>query len=193
MSVLFISEATLKASSVINENVDNKVLTPLIIECQDLYIHPVIGTGLFNELKDQITNSTVTALNKTLLDSYIIPCLKAFIKYELPMELNFKFTNKNVGKKNSEDSQPISSDEMRELMNRYKLKAQWYAERITRYLEQNYPDYPLYINPGTGWDVIRPVRNNFRTGFVLGDDICGQCGMCECKCIEWGNLTIDLT
>jgi hypothetical protein len=193
MSVLFISPTALKESTVINENVDEKKITPIIVECQDMYLLPILGTGLYNELQTQVTAGSVTDLNRTLLNSYVVPCLKAYIMYEAPPYLNYNFTNKNVGKKNSEDSQPLSDVEMQKLMDRLKDKAEWRAERVTKYLLANSDSYPLFLNPGTGIDVVRPNGSNYTTGILLDDYFCPKCGRSNCNCIiQWGNLTIDL-
>jgi hypothetical protein len=183
MSVLFIKETTLKESTIINENVDNKKITPVIIECQDVYIQPIIGSGLYKQLKDQITANNVTDLNKTLLNSYIIPCLKAYILSELTIVLNHNFTNKNVGTKSSDDSQPLTMKDINALSDRYKFKAEWYAERATDYLLQNQALYPLYLTPGTGIDTIYPNRSNYSTGMVLDDYyLCPRCHYYKCEC-----------
>jgi len=52
--VLFLSEQTLKQRSVLQDNVDMKIVTPTIIEVQEFYILPILGTSLYNELKTQI-------------------------------------------------------------------------------------------------------------------------------------------
>lgn len=172
-NILFISEETLKEMSSINENVDSKYLTNIIIDCQDIYIHPIIGSGIYNELKSQIKAGTITdagnARNKTLLDEYIIPALIAWVKYESPIELNYKLTNKNVSSKDSENSQPAADKTIEKLMDRFKDKAEWRSERITRYLMENRSLFPLFDNPGTGYDTIRPRKNNFTCGMFLED------------------------
>lgn len=168
--VKFISETKLKELSAINGNVDNALIQPIIVECQRIYIEPILGTGLYNEVTNQIIGSTLTALNATLLNDYIIPCLVAYIKYEAPLELNYKFTNKNVSKKNSENSSPNDLEETRYLMDRYKNKAEYYAERITKYLCEKSASYPLFDNPGSGVDTVHPNSSNYTTGMVLGDD-----------------------
>ena len=76
MSVaLFISEKYLKENSIISENVDFKQLKPEIIAIQDIYIEPLLGTGLYREIKAQIIAGTVSSANQTLLDTMISPCL----------------------------------------------------------------------------------------------------------------------
>jgi len=44
--VLFLSEQTLKQRSVLQDNVDMKIVTPTIIEVQEFYILPILGTSL---------------------------------------------------------------------------------------------------------------------------------------------------
>ena len=44
--VLFLSEATLKAESILQDNVDMKVVTPTILDVQNFYILPILGTTL---------------------------------------------------------------------------------------------------------------------------------------------------
>ena len=67
--VLFLSEQTLKQRSVLQDNVDMKIVTPTIIEVQEFYILPILGTSLYNELKTQIAASTTTNANKNLIDN----------------------------------------------------------------------------------------------------------------------------
>lgn len=168
-NILFISEQTLKDRSVIQDNVDPKLIKPTIKHAQDMYIEPILGTGLYRELQDQIANDDVSVLNKTLLDNYITDCLVWYIASEMTISLGYKFTNKNVLKKNSENSETSSISELFDLMELYKNKAEWYAQRITNYLCENNTDYPLYDNPGNGVDVIHPNSTSYSNGMYLGE------------------------
>ncbi len=181
--VLFISETKLKQESIFNDNIDGKNLSSIINECQDIYILPLLGTALYNDLQskvsDLVNNGTpLSDAYKTLLDSYILPCLKTYIKAEAPYELNYKFTNKNVGQKNSEFSQPVGTEELKQLMQFFKNKSEFYAERLKKYLHANQQAYPLYYQYGTTLDAIAPTGTTYTTGMYLGDD---------CGCGEWIN------
>lgn len=186
--VLFISETKLKESSAINGNVDDVLIRPIILECQRLYIEPIVGTGVYNQLITQVADSSLSALNTTLLNEYIVPCLIAYVKYECPVELNYKFTNKNVSKKNSENSTPNDLEETRFLMDRLKNKAQYYAERVTKYLCENSEDYPLYLNQTIGIDTVTPSVSNYNTGMVLDDYDCKGCGHGSESCRCWNKI-----
>lgn len=168
-NILFISETTLKDRSLLQDNVDPKLIRPTIKQSQDMYIEPILGTGLYRELQDQIELGTISDLNKKLLDFYITDCLSWYVASEMVMSLGFKLTNKNVLRKNSENSNEASLSELFDLMNYYKNKAEWYAQRISDYLCENIVDYPLYNNPGNGVDIIQPNSSSYSTGMHLGD------------------------
>lgn len=161
-----------KNNSYVDENVDDKLITTAIGIAQDLHILPHVGTGIFDELKTQIAAGTVTALNNTLLGTYIVPALRYWTLYELVEPMNYKLTNKAIMEKSSENSRPISPDKMfNSLKSKWENIAQWYTERLKKYLLENQTDYPLYLNPGTGVDIIHPTRESaFTGGWYLGDD-----------------------
>lgn len=168
--VLFLSVTTLKSLTILPDNIEEKLIEPVIRDCQDMYIHPILGTGLFNEIKTQITAGTTTDLNKTLLDDYVIPCLIEYIRMELVSSLTLKLTNKTAGKKSGDNLQPLGLEDIMFLMEQYKNKAEWRAQRVTLYLKENSTSYPLFDNPGTGCDVIKPNNSNYTCGMVLDDD-----------------------
>lgn len=164
-----ISESKLKELSIINGNVDSKLIGPMITEVQEMHILPILGTGLYKEIGSQVPS--LSALNKTLVDDYVIPCMIKYIQHEACIDLNFKLTNANVSTKNTDESSPVDLDTSFRLADRFKNKAEWYAERITLYLRANQSLYPLFVQPGTGLDTIRPKLDNYTCGMVL-DYLC---------------------
>ena len=168
-NILFISEQTLKDRSLLQDNVDPKLIKPTIKMAQDMYIEPILGTGLYRELQEQIADDDLSVANKALLDNYITDCLCWYVQAEMVMSLGFKFTNKNVLRKTSENSDVPSISELFDLEERTKNKAEWYAQRITNFLCEYNEDYPLYDNPGNGLDIIHPNSTSYTAGMYLGD------------------------
>lgn len=166
-NVLFLSEDYLKSFSIINDNTDMKVITPLIEKIQDQRIQTAIGSGLYNQLKTQITAGTVTSLNETLLDDYIIKAMIWWVMYEAPMVFVFRFMNKGVMVKNSDNSTPANLAEIDRLRDGFKNDAEWYTNRIVKYLQENANSYPLYDNPGDGVDTITPQGYSYSGGMNL--------------------------
>lgn len=157
----------------IDENVDEKKLAFAILTVQDLRIHPIIGTGIFDNIKTEIIAGSVSTFNpdnKTLLDDFIQPAMLWWIIAEFPMWFTYALTNKSVMKKSSDNSTPIDTGEQTRIEQRAKDTAEWYTKRIIEYLLENQADYPLYANPGSGVDVIHPLRKNYDVGMWLGID-----------------------
>lgn len=177
VKVMFLSEATLKENSVVNDNVDMKVITPTIYDVQNFYILPILGTSLYNDLQDKIRASTLTTDDKTLLDDYITPTMIWYTRLELPLNINYKYFNKAVGVQNADNMNPASMDEVQMIMDRAKNKAEWYAQRLTLYLMQNQTTFPLFMSQtDVGIDTIYAKMNNYTNGMVIGGD-----GCCEGK------------
>ncbi|NDC96315.1 hypothetical protein EB077_13495 [bacterium] len=137
MKALFISEETLLDNSIINENVSYTQIRPTVI------------------------------LNQTLLEDYIQPAMIQWLYYELPMVLAFKYMNKGMVRRTSEESSQMSMEEITRLTDKVKNDAEWYSERITRYLMENRNSYPLWNSPPSALDTIYPNATNYRTGMVL--------------------------
>lgn len=173
VKVMLLSEATLKENSVLQDNVDMKVVTPTIYHVQNFYILPILGTSLFNEIIDQVRVNNVSALNKTLLDLYITPCMIWYTRAELLIHMTYKMFNKAVGVQNADNMNPASLDELIYIKNEATNNAQEYAQRLTKYLLANEDQYPLFLNqPNVEIDTFLAKMNNYNSGMVLDGDGC---------------------
>jgi hypothetical protein len=166
---LFMRTDALKGSSYVDENVDEKYIRVAIERAQYRYIRPIIGSGIYDQLQTQINAGTLTALNTTLLTSYIQPALEWWTIRELVFPMTYKFNNKSVSKKNSDNSSPIELNEALQLRDEFHNNAEELTESLRLYLLENDTDYPLYDNPGTGVDTVHPTSNVFSAGWYMGD------------------------
>lgn len=165
---LTFTENYLKEISIINDNVDAKTLTPIIILVQDKYLHPILGSDLFDDIKAEIIAGSVGADNVTLLDNYIMPVMHWYVLKESTPAFKYKYMNKGVMSKNSDNSSAADLSEIKFLMDQWDNNAKWYAERLTKFLDANVDTYPLYCaNPDC--DDIKPNKTNYRTSIYLGD------------------------
>ena len=175
-NVLLISDEILKKRTTIHGNIDSKLLYPEIKTAQDMYIHPILGTALYNRIIDDIEAGSITgiaAVNyKNLLDDYIIDPLLYYVLAALPEALSYQFWNKGVVRKQGENTELPSMSELIDLSNRYRIKAEWYAERLNKYLKQNATTtlFPEYLSPGDGIDTIQPEVSSFTMPIYLGTD-----------------------
>lgn len=170
-NVLFISETYLKDSSYIDENVDIKLIRNSILETQDMRILPILGTALYEQLKTQIQANTKTTLNNTLLDTYVKPALKYWVLLDSALILTFKVMNKSIVKRTAENTETIQTSDLDRLMDHFKIRAEMYSERITKYLIANNASYPLFYQPGNSVDTVYPKFNNYTQGLNLGSTV----------------------
>ena len=165
---LFISPSQVKAETFIDENTDEKSIRESILYCQEEYTKAMLGTALYNEIKGQIEAGTTTSLNTTLRDSYIRHSLKWWVVYEAMDTLYMKATNKSILIKKSDNSEPADLNGILTLKNNFRNKAERMDEKLKNYLVENSASYPLYLNPGNGYDTIHPKGLTYGTGWYLG-------------------------
>jgi len=172
LNTLFISVQNIKERSGLHANVDEKLVLPEIKTAQDMYILPALGTALYNRLQDGINNCTLNPDETTLLDNYIADTLVHYVLSELPMGLSYQFYNKGLLRKSGENTENPSMQDMIDVANRYKARAEFYKQRLIKYLKEYSTTYPEYLNPGSGIDAIHPENDAYTTSIWLGDFDC---------------------
>lgn len=170
-NILFISEQKLKDTSFLSDNVDPKQLLPTVKMVQDMYLHPLLGTALYNKLETDVAADAITGVYKTLLDDYLTDVLIWYTLGEMPMPLQYKLLNKGVVTRTGEAIQTTSFSDVQNMVNYCMSKARWYAQRAIDYLCQNSTSFPEYVNPGSGSDTIHPDRTQYDCGIFLGRTI----------------------
>lgn len=182
-NTLLMSATILKDRSVIHTNIDEKLLFPDIKMAQDRFIHPKLGSALFNKMIDLIETTNISGVTntayKTLLDDYIIDCQINYVLSELCISLPYQFWNKGVLRKGGDTTENPTMSELVDISNHYRIKAEWYGERLSRYLKQTATATVLleYLQPGAQVDTIVPEHSSFTMPIYLGpekyhDDCC---------------------
>jgi hypothetical protein len=164
---IFISEGFFKENSAVDENVDMKQINPTIWQCQIQHIQNVLGTKLYDKILSDISASTLTGDYLTLVDDYCADALVYWVMYEVQIPLLFKFRDKNVSKKSSDNAFPISTKELSRIENRYKDKAEFFTKRISDYLCTNSALFPEY-NTENEFDEVRPQDGKATVSVYLG-------------------------
>lgn len=169
-NAIFITEDYLKENTIINGNVDDKYLLASLKMVEDIHIKPVLGSGLYAELKTQVTSGSVTSLNRTLIEEYVQPAMIYWLQVELPVDMVFKWENKSIVRKSSPNSESAAIEDLRWIIDRKDKIARAYTEALTNFLCANAEDYPLYRNYGSGADAVAPIDNiNNYGGMYLGN------------------------
>ena len=90
------------------------------------------------------------------------------------MGISYQFYNKGVIRKSGEGQENPSASELIDVADRYKTRAEFYKQRLIKYLKQqsSQNNFPLYLNPGSGVDTLVPDNEAYTTTIWLGDDDC---------------------
>lgn len=169
----FISEAYLKANSPIDGNVDGKLLKNAMRDCQETFIRDILGTALYDKIWGDIEAATLTGNYESLVKNYIAPCLVNYIVSDSMLPMTFKMMNKSVSTRESENGAPVNVDDLTRIENKYKDKAEFYGNRLRKYMEANTSLFPEFLNPGSQIDTVRPSDPQVYGGLYLeGDDEC---------------------
>ena len=165
MAVLFVSEDTIKKSTTINGNVDVELLLPYIKVAQDIHIHQLLGTDLYDKIANDISTSSLGGNYKTFTDEYIQPVLIHYSLYECLPFLSYKIMNKDIVRKISETSTPADLEDIKYMREIVKNTAEYYSTRLVDYLCNNNHLFPEY-NTNSNGD-LAPTKDTYFSGIVL--------------------------
>lgn len=170
LNILFISVQGIKDRTGLHANVDEKLVLPEIKTAQDMYVLPALGSTLYNKLQSAINGATLNANETILLNDYIADCLIYYVMSELPMGLSYQFYNKGLLRKSGDNTENPSMQDMIDVANRYRTRAEFYKQRLIKYLRQNNTLFPEYLNFTSGIDTIIPDLEGYTSSLYLEDD-----------------------
>jgi hypothetical protein len=144
---LLVSEEKLKAFTSINQNVSPADLIPYILQSQDIVLQNYIGATYYMQLKNQVVTGTVSADNQFLLDNYIGNAMCNWgLFYALPF-LKYKIFNKSVVSPTSENSESITLEELKFLMEQVRSAGETYIKRMIEWMVLHPGAYQAYVAP----------------------------------------------
>jgi len=153
-----ISEELLKLHSPITSDVDITDFVPYLVIAQDLYVAPVLGEPLMNELRLQIESNTLTGHNSDLILK-MAPVLAFYTVYQgLPFHWA-SIVNKGITVRESENSKGIDMNDLAQLRRWVKDDAERFVQLLIEFLCKCRTNYPLW----------RPAE-----GFKCCDDVIGE-------------------
>ena len=144
---LLVSEEKLKSFTSINQNVSPADLIPYILQSQDIVLQNYIGATYYIQLKNQVVTGAVSANNQFLLDNYIGSALCNWgLFYALPF-IKYKLFNKSVVSPTSENSDSVTLEELKFLMEQVRSAGETYIKRMIEWMVLHPGDYPAYVAP----------------------------------------------
>ena len=157
-----ITEEYFKTYSPISDNYNIKDIKPYFHVAEKLWIEPIIGMPLYEELLDEVEKDEVTPENATLLLN-IYPLLAFAITYESLPFVGYHLSQVGITKGKSEISEPVSINDVNYISTQLRNQCETMKKLLKKFLDENAEHYPLYYADNTvecncddecGWDWI---------------------------------------
>ena len=157
-----ITEEYFKTYSPISDNYNIKDIKPYFHVAEKLWIEPIIGTPLYEELLDEVEKDEVTPENATLLLN-IYPLLAFAITYESLPFVGYHLSQVGITKGKSEISEPVSINDVNYISTQLRNQCETMKKLLKKFLDENAEHYPLYYADNNaecncddecGWDWI---------------------------------------
>lgn len=164
--VYILTPSKLKEITAVHGNVDESLIEPEIIACQDLYIKRHLGSALFNKIISDIDAGTLAGAYQTLVDTYLTKCLANYVLSELPDGIDMQFWNSGVKTTSADNAQNPDMTKMYKFIAKYKKRAEMYAKEARLYILANLSSFPEFHASG-GVDSIAPDGTNYTCPIYL--------------------------
>lgn len=138
-----ITEDYFKAYSPIPDNYNIKEIKPYFHVAEKLWIEPIIGMPLYEELLDEVEKDEVTPENATLLLN-IYPLLAFAITYESLPFVGYHLSQVGITKGKSEISEPVSINDVNYISTQLRNQCETMKMLLKKFLDENAEHYPLY-------------------------------------------------
>lgn len=179
VTAYFCSETWMRTRTPLNANVDVALIVPFLGTAQELHIQPVLGTALYERLMAGVTAGNLTPEETTLIEM-VRPALAY---YTLAVALPFVSTqirNAGVVKTKSDTIEPATKAEVDALKAATENMADFYVQRVLKYLCANSSSFPLY---STSDDMVPSTTTNYSGGFYFGGGCaCDPLALGPCNC-----------
>lgn len=134
MEVLLIKPSEITEFTPLGGNVDTDKYLPCIYDVQITVIEPLLGSALYDKIKQDFEAETLTGTYLELYTDYLKPILRHQVFAEYVEIGSYSVTNAGIFKHVPENSETVSKSEVQYLAQTQRSKAQLYIERAERWL-----------------------------------------------------------
>lgn len=183
----------LKNLTAIGLNIDCELLIPHINIAQNLYIFPILGQCLYEDLIANFDANTLSADYTTLINNYITPALGFAAWYNAAPFIHLRTSRNGINKSGTDTLVPVELSEFSMYLSKVENMMKFYLKRLEDFLICNKTTYTLYCQNTaetssggsifTGWNT-HPKRGRFHDAESYDIDTLlsgsGNCGCADC-------------
>lgn len=151
-NTLLIGPQELKEESLINANVEEKVLNSIVMTSQEIYLCKIIGTALYRRLQELVYNeihegdpkisNPEYAIYNELLENYVKPYLKYSAMKAFLIENTFKMRNTGVMRMQDTNVMANDLDTLKYLEKHYDVYRSEFEDRLSKFICANKDSLP---------------------------------------------------
>jgi hypothetical protein len=186
----FITTQYIKERSIVESNVDDKLLQYYIRKAQDLHTQIILGQDLYESLMNQAASGTFNStFYQTLLNNYVQPALLEWTIYESIPFINWKITNKAIVQQTSDHATGVTTGDLKWLKSLQMNDSGFYDQRVREYIINNPGEFLEYyqlngverIAPATltGFNMIYTSKYGRGSRGRRGNSFWGEGGCCS--------------
>ena len=143
--IFLISPDSVRNSSNISSNVNDKFLETSIMEAQETGFQTIVGTKLYQKLLDLVEKNKIGEQENTIYRQ-VLSTAKYYLSYttivNLCLNSSIKVDNFGLSQANDEHIDPLSVDDILTVRDEYQRKADFYRKRLQEFLWENRNDLP---------------------------------------------------
>lgn len=135
--LLFITPQEMTSSTILSGNTDTDKYLFCILNTQLTTIEPLLGTNLYDKIKTDIENNTLTGLYSELYVDFIKPITKNEALAQYIEIASYMVDNGGIYKHTGENLEVVDKQEVQFLAGKYKALAQMYVMRFNKWINKN--------------------------------------------------------
>lgn len=157
-----------KAYSPIPVNFNLEEVRPFFNVAEELWLVPLLGNALYDELLDQVQRNEVTELNSTLLIK-LYPYLSFCICYESLAFIGYHFSETGITAGFSQNSRSVNINDMNYISSTLRNQIELMKKILRKFLNDNAELYPKYCPDNTPCDCECNSDNELYWNFYFGN------------------------
>lgn len=168
LGIYLISPQTVKDYSVLDNNVDDKLINIAITAAQETMLQPLVGTNLYEKFEQIVIGSETNQDYLNLLANQVRNYLIAATVLKVSVNLLYRYANSGILKDSNANSGAIGIQELNSIRQEKESEVKYYAQVITDYIMNNQAKFPEYFTLRLG--DTSPERDQSANSFYYGED-----------------------
>lgn len=143
-----ISINEVKKVGLVNQNVDERLLSVALLRAQDIDLSAIIGKKFLRDLQVKKQQNNLNILEVELIVNYILPYLAISVDIRSVVATNNRIQNAGTGSVNATEFANNQQDKDLRFINYLKKDRDMIALDLVDFIESNEHEFPLYFGNG---------------------------------------------